>query len=206
MPYYKYRTDLGNTVTAKSPISFSGMTGNEAQISSTIDTPEGQQLYLYKVSAGLLVENDDTTMNSYFAATGIVVNGSPTMAQFTGYTATTKTIYYKYNAGSAPTQYTANKIFVGQATTNSSGVATFHMTTNGLSGGTAIFTTIHSIEVIAENNTSSVSNIPLVSIKAITGGKSVSINVLNPLTIILGGLGLTFAGSGVNVHMTARGI
>jgi hypothetical protein len=76
MPFYKYRTDQGNTVTASSSTSFTGLTGNEAQISSTVVVPSIQPLYLYKVSGGVLVSNDDATISSYFTnVLGTPVNG-----------------------------------------------------------------------------------------------------------------------------------
>jgi hypothetical protein len=76
MPFYKYRTDQGNTVTASSSTSFTGLTGNEAQVSSTVIVPSIQPLYLYKVSGGVLVSNDDSTISSYFTnVLGTPVNG-----------------------------------------------------------------------------------------------------------------------------------
>lgn len=129
------------------------------------------------------------------------------LEDLTGYTATTTmTTYYKYNSGATPTQYSSSKMFVGQEVTDTNGVVTFNLTTNGLSGGTAIFNTIHSVEAIAQNNTSSVASIPITSVKAITNGKILSVNVLQPITIILGGLPLAFVGAGIRVNLTVRGI
>lgn len=206
MAFYKYRTDQNNTVTAVSGSSFTGLAGNEAQVSSNISIPTIQPLYMYRVTGGTtVVANLDSFVNQYLSSTGVDTSIPFSTKSFTGYTATTNTVYYKYNSGSAPTVFTANKIFVGQATTDSSGVATFYLTTNGLSGGTAIFSNIHSVETIGQNNTSSVGSIPFVAIKTITSNKIITINVLNAITIILGGLGLTFAGSGITVHLTVRG-
>lgn len=208
MPFYKYRTDQNNTITAISGSSFTSLGGNEAQVNSAVVLPSIQPLYLYRVTGGTtIVVNTDSFVNQYLSVVLSADTSVPlTTKIFTGYTANTNTVYYKYNSGSAPSVFTTNKIFVGQATTDSSGVATFYMTTNGLSGGTAIFSSIHSIETIAQNNTSSVGSIPFVAVKAITNTKIVTINVLNAITIILGGLGLTFAGSGITVHLTVRGV
>lgn len=129
------------------------------------------------------------------------------LEDLTGYTATTTmTTYYKYNSGATPTQYSSSKIFVGQEITDSNGVVTFYLTTNGLSGGTAIFNSIHSVEAIGQNNTSSVASIPITSVKAITNGKILTVNVVQPVTIILGGLPLAFVGAGVKVNLTVRGV
>lgn len=207
MPFYKYRTDQNNTVTAVSGSSFTGLAGNEAQVSSALVIPSIQPLYLYRVTGGTtVVVNLDANVNQYLTSVLSADTSQPLSTKiFTGFTATTNVTYYKYNAGSAPTVYGVTKIFTGQAATDSSGVATFHMTTNGLSGGTAIFSVIDSIEAIGQNNTSSVASIPLVSLKAITSNKTVTINVLDTVTIILGGLGLSLVGAGINVHLTVRG-
>lgn len=204
--FYKYRTDQGNTITAQSTVSFTGLTGNEAQLSSSFVIPSLQPLYLYRVTGGTtVVANQDSTVTSYLGNVVGIDNTPPvTLKTFTGYTASTT--YYKYNAGSAPTVYTNNKFFVGQTTTDATGVATFYLTTNGLSGGTAIFNTIHAVEVVAQNNTSSIASIPLVALKNIASTKIVTVNVIDAVTIILGGLGLSFVGAGITVHLTARGI
>lgn len=205
MPFYKYRTDHNNTIIAVSGSSFT-LGANEAQVSSNFVIPSVQPLYLYRVTGGTsVVPNQDSFVTEYLGNVSGIDNTPPVSLKiFTGYTASTTT-YYKYNAGSAPTISTNFKIFSGQAATDASGVATFYLTTNGLSGGTAIFSSIDSIDCIAQNNTSSVASIPLTSLKNVVSNKIVTVNVLDAVTIILGGLGLSFVGAGVTVHLTVKG-
>jgi len=117
----------------------------------------------------------------------------------TGYTQ-----LYKYNSGSAPTLVTATKTFVGQATTNSSGVATFNITQNGTATGTSIFSTIYNVQVTAENNTSSLTDVPLASYKTTTTLQVLTVNVVNSGTSTAEGL--EFVGAGINVHVLIFGI
>lgn len=111
---------------------------------------------------------------------------------------------YKYNAGSAPGLSDFPIEFIGSATTNSSGVATIQLTTDGTSGGSALFSSVRSIQVSAGNNTSTLTDVPLASVKSFDG-KTLTVNVVNSAAILLGGQGLEFAGSGITVYVTVVG-
>jgi hypothetical protein len=92
MPFYKYRTDQNNTITAVSGSSFTGLAGNEAQVSSSVVVPQAQPLYLYRVSGGTVIDNTNTNVDHYLNNVFSYDNSpSITTRTFTGYTATTNT-------------------------------------------------------------------------------------------------------------------
>ncbi len=192
MPFYKYRTDQNNTIIAKSDTSFN-LGVNEAQVETLFEIPLIQPLFLYKVSGGVVVENVDNDINTFIESTVPPSEVTPTVQIF------------KYNAGLPPTIKLNRKRFIGQATTNGSGVATFEATLDGLSTGLPIFTTIDSIIATAQNNTAVVGNVPIASVKAITNGKSITVNVVESAGILVGGQGLEFSGSGITVYLQVEG-
>lgn len=208
MAFYKYRTDHNNTITAVSGSSFT-LGANEAQVNSNIDIPAIQPLYMYRVTGGTtVIANLDRYVNEYTQnVLGLDSTPPLTTKSFTGYTATTaNSRVYVYNVGASPSLALSPVIFFGTGTTNGSGIATIHLTANGLSGGTALFNTIRSIHCSAQNNTSSIGSIPIASVKALTNSnKTLTVNVLETVTIILGGLGLQFVGSGFTVNVMILG-
>lgn len=106
--YYKYRVDQNNTIVAKSTVAFTGLTINEAQVSSAILIPEIQPLYLYRVTGGTtVVENTNTFITSYLATQ---TTHDPyqyvLLGLYTGYTGTT--VPTTYLTKSAFSSYTGN--------------------------------------------------------------------------------------------------
>ena len=101
---------------------------------------------------------------------------------------------------------TNSKVWCQSAVTNSSGVAILYPTDDGTAGGNAIFTDIAAIQVTADNNTSTVTAIPLGSLKSLsTDKKTLTVNVLHAVSAIIGGFTLAFAGAGVLVYATIVG-
>lgn len=94
----------------------------------------------------------------------------------------------------------------GTATT-SSGIATFYPTSDGAGSGTALFTSIHSVQATAANNTSSAIAYPFASLKAISGdNKTVTVNV--GVGVALGALGgntIANAPNGTTVYLSLIG-
>jgi len=113
-------------------------------------------------------------------------------------------IVYKYNSGASPTIITS-KIISGRITTNSSGVASINLTTDGTSTGTSLFTNIYSIIATAELNTGILTSIPLSSVKQIISGKVYEVNAVESAGILLGGQGLELCPSGITINITVIG-
>jgi len=112
---------------------------------------------------------------------------------------------YLYNAGSAPTQVNWNeKKFIGTATTTG-GVATFQVTTDGTSGGSALFGTINTIIVSCRANTASAVSVPSASTKVITSGKTITVNVITGTTLLALGATSAFAADGTVVDILIFG-
>lgn len=114
--------------------------------------------------------------------------------------------FLKYNAGAAPTKVTKPIVFVGTAVANASGVATFELTDDGTATGTALFTNIYSVNCTAELNSADIAVIPFATKKAITTGKTLTINVLESAAVgILGDQGLELDTNGATVSVTVIG-
>ena len=69
-------------------------------------------------------------------------------------------------------------LWMGSATTTN-GVATFYPTDDGTISGTALFTNIFSVQAVAEKDTIDPEEVPVVSIKSLSGdNKTLTINVI----------------------------
>lgn len=110
---------------------------------------------------------------------------------------------FKYNAGSSPAVSDFPIFFVGTAST-SSGVATFYLTDDGTVNGTALFSSVKSVVATASNNTGTLTDVQLSSVKNFDG-KTLTVNVVSSAGILLGGQGLEFAGTGITVNVTVIG-
>src|SRR6266850_193603 len=74
--------------------------------------------------------------------------------------------------------------------TVTSGVATFYPTDDGTAGGVAMFQMIETVHPTAEKNTSTMSDVPTASLKAISGDRK-TITVNCTVGTVLGILGAT---------------
>ena len=100
LEYFLYTELYNNTLIDRSHTTFAPLPADTGQILIDFLIPETQPLYLYKELAGLIVANDDVTLNAYLNATAPTSQPQDPVFQedFTGYTATTKTeIDLKHN-------------------------------------------------------------------------------------------------------------
>jgi len=88
LEYFLYRTDFNNTLIDRNVNAFT-LGANEGQIQIDFLIPRGQSLPLYRESGGTIVENSQTTINSYFESiNSISENTSVEYSAFTGFTTT----------------------------------------------------------------------------------------------------------------------
>lgn len=93
-------------------------------------------------------------------------------------------------------------VWHGQATTTS-GVATFYPTSDNTGSGTALCSSIIGVQVSAEANTASAIVAPMASVKLVaTDKKSVTVNVINGVNLLVLGASTAFAPNGTNVYLT----
>lgn len=103
------------------------------------------------------------------------------------------------------------KVWSGQANTNASGVAQFFPTTTNAVGGTALFTTIYSIQLTVIANVAIAYSVPFASVKAVAGDlKTIDVNVVrgrNMPILLLGTYpSMEFVPAGVTVLCHITGI
>lgn len=91
LEYFLYTELYNNTLTDRSDTSFAP-TPPYGEIHIEFLIPETQPLYLFKEDSGLIVENDDITVNSYLEGTAPASQPDDNVSQylFTGYSATTE--------------------------------------------------------------------------------------------------------------------
>ena len=91
LEYFLYTELYNNTLIDRSMTSFAPLPADTGQILIDFLIPETQPLYLYKEDAGLIVANDDATIEAYVAGTAPPPQPDDDViqSQFTGYTATT---------------------------------------------------------------------------------------------------------------------
>ena len=95
-----------------------------------------------------------------------------------------------------------------------SGITTFNVTTDGTSGGTAVFPTLsetsHYFQATGQLNTTSNTAVPFVSVQTVTNNKVVTVNVKtgDAGAILIGGnwSGLKNANDGCNVYLYIIGV
>ena len=100
LEYFLYTELYNNTLIDRSMTTFAPLPADTGQILIDFLIPETQPLYLYKEDAGLIVGNDDATVEAYLTGTAPPPQPDDDViqSQFTGYTATTKTkIDLKHN-------------------------------------------------------------------------------------------------------------
>lgn len=96
-------------------------------------------------------------------------------------------------------------IWSGSAVTVN-GVATFFPSSDGTSGGTALFTNIFTLQPTSERNTSNAIDVPFYGIKSISADKkTITVNVVNATTLIALGSTLVFAPDGTKVYLIIIG-
>ncbi len=117
------------------------------------------------------------------------------------------TQYFANTQGIPPSILSGRKEYYSTALTDSSGVATFFITSNGLSGGTPLFSNLASsfITCTPSFSTSSSISVPLCSVKNVTAN-TITVNVVKGTTSILAGNTITFVGSGIKVYIHIIGI
>jgi hypothetical protein len=98
LEYFKYNTGYTNTLVERSNTSFAPLVPPYKQIYIDYFIPEIQPLYLYKESAGNIVFNTQTTIDTYLKATtpAPTPNDYLMTGVFTGFTGTTLPLNY-YN-------------------------------------------------------------------------------------------------------------
>ena len=93
LEYFLYNESYSNTLVERSKTSFAPLPPGFGQIYIDYFVPPTQPLYYYKEDAGLIVLNDEATINAYLEGT-YTGETSPADSvlqyEFTGYTATTK--------------------------------------------------------------------------------------------------------------------
>jgi len=97
------------------------------------------------------------------------------------------------------------KIWTYTANTNSSGTAIFYPTITNTSAGKPIFTTMYSLCPSAINTGTKESNAMVATIAGVTLN-TVSVKVMHPTMIIIGGIGMYAAGADVVVTLTIFGV
>lgn len=117
------------------------------------------------------------------------------------------TKYFAATQGIPPSILSGRKEYYGTALTNSSGVATVYVNSTGAIGGTPLFTDLANAYITCTpiQNTSSVIDVPLASIKSIVGDV-ISINVVRGNTVIIASSTMRFVNSGVKINIYIVGI
>lgn len=110
-----------------------------------------------------------------------------------------------YSAGSAPSCNAIERKFVGTATTDANGVATFYATTDGTASGSALFNNIMTVHATTRNNTASAIAVPIASVKEISSGKTITVNVVTGRNLLALGATTAFAGAGITVDLVILG-
>ena len=88
--YFLYDTNFNNTLIDRSATTFAPLSPNTGEVFIDFLIPQTQPLYLYKENLGLIVLNDQATIEAYLAATNPPTDGSTVnQGDFTGYTAQT---------------------------------------------------------------------------------------------------------------------
>ena len=107
LEYFLYNENYNNTLVDRSHTTFAPTPPGFDQILIDFLIPETQPLYLYKEDAGLIVLNDEATINQYLSDTAPPpAPEDPIESQvFTGYTATTKQEFTGYTDVIAPVTY-----------------------------------------------------------------------------------------------------
>lgn len=127
----------------------------------------------------------------------------------TGYTATTEPRLekiYIFNNGGAPIVGSNIKKFIGSGTTDSSGLVIFNLTFDGTQSGNSIFSVVYSILATAQNDSTSITDIPLASIRSLTNDKKqLTVVAMNSSAIIMGGQGLEMSGAGIIINVEVIG-
>jgi hypothetical protein len=91
--YYKFLTNLGNTIIERSDSSFI-LQPNEGQLHSNYFIPVTQPLYLYRVSGSSVIINTENNITAYLAT---INNGDDNL--------TTKSVFNQYTGTTAPNTY-----------------------------------------------------------------------------------------------------
>ncbi|MBV6514160.1 MAG: hypothetical protein FMNOHCHN_03750 [Ignavibacteriaceae bacterium] len=93
------------------------------------------------------------------------------------------------------------------STTDANGVITFYPTSDGTSGGTALFSTIFNVQVTTLYNTTTRDDVPLASVRSIAADrKSIVVQVVEGTGVLLGGVTIIGTGSGRTVYKQVTGI
>lgn len=158
---------------------------------------------------GLLTQTavDTFTGRIVTAGTGISitngngVSGNPTI------TANTPTLDH----WNGTTQYTNTQLrkYTNTGTTDSNGRVTFNMTENGLVGGTALFSSILSVNAIAVDNSGTAINVPLASVQSISATQCILRFVDGTSTgVLIGGtvISMEYTGAGHTVYVDITGV
>ena len=91
--------------------------------------------------------------------------------------------------------------------TTTGGTCSFYPTSTGLVTGTAIFATIWSVQASARSSTAAAQNVPLCSVKTITGSfQQVTINAVTGAGVLIGGVTAAFASDGTTIDCLIIGI
>ena len=201
--------------------------------SGTLTLPTGTDTIVARDTTDILINKNITGTTNNVSANNLKTTGSsvvisgaapPTTGQILTATSPTTATWQNNSSGYTITLYnngavttpniSTQKQWYGRAV-SAGGIATFQVTTNGLSTGTAIFTNLavntHYMQSTSQLDTTSSTAAPFASIRRVTNsGRSVEVNVKtgNFGSILLGGnyTGLRNAQDGCNVYLYIIGV
>lgn len=180
----------GRTITGTSPISVTngnGVSGNPI---------------ISHVNSGVVA----STYGSSSQVPAITVNSTGHVTNVTN-----NDVDKLYDHWHGTTQYNSSQLrrYTNSGTTDSNGRVTFNLTTNGLSGGTPLFSSVLSVNVIGLDGSGTAIQAPLFFIESVTSTQIIIRGIRGTSTsVLLGGtiVSVQYIGSGYSVRITIEGV
>lgn len=153
--------------------------------------------------------NSGVVANTYGSSSQIPIITVNSTGHLTNVTNTNIDKLYDHWHGT--TQYNASQLrrYTNSGVTDGNGRVTFHLTTNGLSGGTPLFSDVLSVNVIGMDGSGTVTQAPLFFIESITSTQVIIRGIRGTSTsVLLGGtiVSMQYVGSGYSVRITIEGV